>query len=194
MCDVRVTASYRKCNGNSILPGGRRLHQWPFGTFRACDDEPVAITFERDPPADEVRPLFAEYAASLSFDLSFQGFDDELAGLPGDYAPPTGALLLARVDGEPAGCVALRALDGGTGELKRLFVRPAHRGLGLGRKLVEQALDAAADLGYDAIRLDTTPEMRAAHQLYRTLGFREIEPYRENPVAGARYLELDLRP
>jgi ribosomal protein S18 acetylase RimI-like enzyme len=159
----------------------------------ACDDAPVAITFERDPPAEEIRPLFEEYAASLTFDLSFQDFAGELAGLPGGYAPPTGALLLARVDDEPAGCVALRALDGGPGELKRLYVRPAHRGLGLGRQLAERALAIAAELGYSSIRLDTTPEMGAAHELYRTLGFREIEPYRSNPVPGTRYLELDLR-
>src|SRR5262249_25237300 len=128
----------------------------------------------------------------LSFDLCFQGFESELASLPGDYSPPAGALLLARVDGEPVGCAALRRIDAATGELKRLYVRPGHRGLGLGRRLTETAVEAARERGYRRLRLDTTPEMAAAQDLYRSLGFREIAAYRENPVAGVRYLELDL--
>ena len=116
----------------------------------------------------------------------------ELAHLPGDYAPPGGALLLARVSGIPAGCVAVRRIDAGIGELKRLYVRPVQRGLGLGRLLTEAAAERARELGYQRLRLDTAPEMTAAHELYRRLGFREIDPYRENPVPGTRFLELDL--
>ena len=152
----------------------------------------MTIRIDRDPSADEVRPLLLEYAGSLSFDLCFQDFEGELAGLPGDYAPPDGALLLARVDGATAGCVALRRLDGTAGELKRLYVRPGHRRLGLGRALAESAITTARELGYGQLRLDTTPEMAAAHELYRSLGFREIAPYRPNPIAGTRYLELEL--
>jgi putative acetyltransferase len=152
----------------------------------------MTIRIERDPAPDEVRGLLLEYARSLSFDLGFQDFESELAGLPGDFAPPDGTLLLARADGAPAGCVALRRLDGTAGELKRLYVRPVARGRGLGRALAECAIATARELDYRQLRLDTTPEMAAAHELYRSLGFRQIEPYRPNPIAGTRYLELEL--
>ena len=151
---------------------------------------------EVDPKSDAdvaaARALFAEYAASLDVDLAFQGFAEELAALPAGYEAPTGTLLLADRDGAPIGCAAVRALEGGTCELKRLFVRPSARGLGLGRTLTERALERARELGYRRVRLDTLPSMSAAFALYRELGFREIAPYRFNPVPGTRYLERDL--
>ena len=139
-----------------------------------------------------VRALFAEYAAGLGFSLAFQGFDDELASLPGAYAPPRGALLLARTAAETAGCVALRPLAPDVCEMKRLFVRPAWRGTGLGARLAEAVVAEARRLAYARMRLDTTPEMGAAQSLYARLGFRDIPPYRENPVPGTRFLELTL--
>jgi GNAT superfamily N-acetyltransferase len=154
----------------------------------------VTLEVDHDPTPNDIRPLFREYGASLSFDLGFQNFEDELATLPGEYAQPRGRLFLARVDGEPAGCAALRPLVGSIGELKRLYVRPAYRGLRLGRLLATEAIAAARTLRYTRLRLDTTPEMAAAHRLYEALGFREIPAYRENPVPGTRYLELELEP
>jgi ribosomal protein S18 acetylase RimI-like enzyme len=151
-----------------------------------------AIDVVRDPPPEPVRALFREYADSLGFPLDFQGFDRELAELPGDYAPPRGMLLLAEVDGAAAGCAALRPFAGDVAELKRLYVRPAYRGLGLGRRLTETALADARDRGYRRVRLDTVPGMETAQALYVALGFREIRPYRPNPIPGARFLELEL--
>jgi len=143
---------------------------------------------------EQAGALFREYADSLPFDLGFQDFEQELARLPGPYAPPLGRLLLALVDEEPVGCVAIRPLADTTAELKRLYVRPAGRGIGAGRTLAQAAVEAAGALGYTRIVLDTAPGMDAAVGLYRSLGFVEIPAYRLNPVPGATYLELTLRP
>ena len=143
-----------------------------------------------------VREIFQEYAEGLGIDLRFQQFDAELAGLPGDYAEPRGALLLATVDGELAGCCALRPLDTAdypnTSEMKRLYVRKAFRGFGLGRLLTEAILDAARQAGYASVLLDTLNEMDTARNLYADLGFEEIPPYYHNPITGAHYLKVDI--
>ena len=140
--------------------------------------------------------LFREYADSLGLDLAFQNFDDELAQLPGDYAAPRGALLQAYVDGALAGCCALRPLDNAdipnAAEMKRLYVRRAFRGFGLGRQLAETILDAARQAGYACVLLDTLDDMEAARNLYADLGFQSIEPYYHNPIPGAHYLKADI--
>lgn len=165
----------------------------------------------------EARAIFREYAASLKVDLCFQNFDDELAALPGDYAEPRGTLLLALVEdasgtGAPsaaptlprpdgrmlqvAGCCALRPLDtvdyANAAEMKRLYVRPGFRGLGLGRRLVEAVLDAARSAGYACVLLDTLDDMESARALYEDLGFVEVPPYYHNPIAGSHYLKVEL--
>ena len=141
---------------------------------------------------EEVRSLFLEYQASLDVDLCFQGFADELARLPGNYAPPLGRLLLATVDGVPCGCVGLQAIDAEICEMKRLYVQAGLRGLGLGRLLVTRVLDEARAIGYQRIYLDTLPSMARAAAMYCAMGFEEIPPYRHNPIAGARYMALTL--
>jgi len=151
-----------------------------------------------DSPEDlaAIRALFLDYRAYLGIDLQFQGFDQELHTLPGDYAEPAGALLLARVDGLPAGCCAFRPLASSDHlnacEMKRLFVRPPFRGLGLGRLLVEQVMARAGLASYSTLLLDTLRDMEAARALYQELGFVEVAPYYHNPLPGAHYLMADL--
>lgn len=144
----------------------------------------------------DVRSLFQEYATQLNVDLCFQNFEAELAGLPGEYTEPRGALLMASVDGIPAGCCAIRPLDtadyANACEMKRLFVRPEFRRLGLGRQLTEQTMDLARMAGYDCLLLDTLNDMESARALYQELGFEEIPPYYFSPIEGAHYLKVQL--
>lgn len=145
---------------------------------------------------EAVRDIFREYADTLGIDLDFQDFESELASLPGDYAEPRGALLLAEVEGAIAGCCALRPLDNAdypnASEMKRLYVRRAFRGFGLGRELAEAMLDRARQAGYACVLLDTLDDMESARALYTDLGFEEIPPYYHNPIAGAHYLKVDI--
>jgi putative acetyltransferase len=139
------------------------------------------------------RELFLEYAQSLGFSLCFQNFDKELAGLPGDYAPPDGRLLLAEFATQLAGCVALHRLEAGICEMKRLYLRPQFRGKGFGRAIADRIITEARQIGYQRMRLDTVePVMRGAVAMYREIGFVEIPPYRTNPIAGAMYMEFKL--
>ena len=145
---------------------------------------------------DATRQILTEYAEQLGIDLCFQNFETELADLPGDYGAPGGALLLALVDGEVAGCCGLRALDSvdypNAAEMKRLYVRKAFRRFGLGRQMAEAVLDLARAAGYHCVLLDTLDDMESARALYTDLGFTDIPPYYHNPIAGAHYLKVDL--
>lgn len=141
---------------------------------------------------DEAQRLVREYAASLNVDLSFQNFDRELQHFTTEYAPPTGAFLLAEDAGQYVACIAVRQFSAGVGEIKRLYVAPAARGRGLGRLLVERIIVVARGIGYRSLLLDTLPFMRQAQSLYLALGFKPTAPYRYNPVAGSAFLRLDL--
>jgi ribosomal protein S18 acetylase RimI-like enzyme len=154
------------------------------------------VEYRADVPGDlpVVRELFEEYGRSLGFDLSFQGFDEELATLPGKYAPPNGTVIIARADGTPVGCVALRRIDQETCEMKRLYVRPAARGLHIGGELARRIIQAAEERGYRSMRLDTLQTMKSAVALYKGLGFQEIAPYIFNPIPGALFMEKRLQP
>ncbi len=154
------------------------------------------ITPSRPAEWDATRAIFREYALTLGVDLCFQNFEAEVDDLPGDYAEPRGALLLALVDGQVAGCCALRPLDNvdypNASEMKRLYVRQAFRSQGLGRQLAEAILDAARLAGYGCVLLDTLNDMEAARALYEDLGFEEIPPYYHSPIVGAHYLKVDI--
>lgn len=168
-------------NSSSVVSGPSVVRTFDFQ--QAGSPEQITI----------IRELFLEYAQSLGFSLCFQGFDQELAGLPGVYAPPAGRLILATQGGHAAGCVALHRLDAKYCEMKRLYVRRQFRGQGLGSHLAERIIADARQIGYKYLRLDTVePVMRRAVAMYRRLGFVEIEPYRPNPIDGALYMELQL--
>ena len=139
-----------------------------------------------------VRELISEYVASLDFDLRFQHFDEEFVELPGEYAAPDGCLLLAMHETKIAGCVALRKITQEVCEMKRLYVRPEFRGKGIGKDLAAAIIEEARKIGYKYMRLDTVPSMKEAVALYRSLGFKEIRPYRHNPIKGAMFMELAL--
>jgi len=174
----------------------RESKEVSFSSVASVRSAVTAFDFQRAKSPDQIaaiRELFLEYAQSLGFSLCFQSFDEELAGLPGDYAPPDGRLVLATSNGDPAGCVALHQLAREICEMKRLYVRPQFRGKGLGRELAEKIIAESRQLGYKKLRLDTVePVMKTAVAMYRTLGFREIPPYRQNPIEGALYMELQL--
>jgi putative acetyltransferase len=141
---------------------------------------------------DEARSLIQEYASSIGVSLCFQNFDQEMATLPGEYSPPSGALLLAENEGKPVGCVAIKKISEEVCEIKRLYVRPESRGKGIGKLLTESIIEKARNIGYTKVRLDTLPSMKEAISMYLGMGFKPIEAYRYNPVDGALYLELAL--
>lgn len=142
---------------------------------------------------EETKLLFIEYSQSLGVDLDFQNFETELNTLPGKYVPPSGALILALVDGRAAGCIALRKVDDDICEMKRLYVRNDYRGLGIGNKLISMIIEEASKLNYSYMRLDTLPTMKKAQELYRSYGFYDIEPYVYNPIIGTKFLEINLK-
>ncbi|MFQ5864807.1 MAG: GNAT family N-acetyltransferase [bacterium] len=150
------------------------------------------VQAETEDYLQHITELFKEYAASLDFDLSFQDFKQEVQHLPGEYAPPDGRLLLAVYNEQIAGCVALRKMTEDICEMKRLFVRPEFRGQGIGKALALVIIEEAHSVGYSKMRLDTVPSMKEANALYKSLGFKNIKPYRYNPIEGATFMELNL--
>jgi putative acetyltransferase len=185
--------------GQALIGKGRGHATLPVPVSTATFlDTPAIEWITPDSPETlgEARAIFLEYAQSLGIDLNFQAFDAELATLPGEYAAPRGALLLAWVEGVLAGCCALRPLDSvdysNAAEMKRLYVRKPFRRFGLGRQLAERMLDEARRAGYSCVLLDTLDDMEAARALYQDLGFEEIPPYYHNPHAGAHYLKVEL--
>jgi putative acetyltransferase len=164
--------------------------------FPSAQPEPQGFVLRQAETAAEIahaRELFLEYEKALGVSLCFQGFDKELSGLPGKYAPPSGRLLLGMYAGALAGCVALHALEPEIGEMKRLYLRAAFRGKGLGQAMVDAVVGEARAIGYRRLRLDTIePLMKSAVAMYRRMGFREIAPYCANPCEGALYMELEL--
>jgi ribosomal protein S18 acetylase RimI-like enzyme len=189
------------CRASTDDPGRSFLCMfWPIGLWdilmpvKPCPNLSVRISdAHHKEQVGTVRELFREYAEGIGFDLCFQNFDQELAELPGKYAPPEGRLLLALEGREVAGCVASRKIGDGTCEMKRLYVRPAFRGRGIGRMLAKAVIDAAGDCGYERMRLDTLSSMNQAIVLYESLGFRRTEPYYHNPSACAVFMEIKLR-
>jgi len=166
----------------------------PSDSTTAFLSSPNVTLFQADTPEHVglARALFREYAAAIGTDLEYQGFSAELAALPDPYVPPTGALLIAQVGDEVAGCVGLRPIGDGVGEMKRLYVRPAYRKFGLGQQLVQAVIDAARRAGHRELRLDTLPSMAAAQALYRRLGFAEIPPYNDTHLPGTRFYAIKL--
>ncbi len=150
------------------------------------------VTVETNEELEIIKELFVEYADSLGFDLDFQDFKQELANLCGDYAPPKGCLLVAKYKGQIAGCVGLKQFSDDICEMKRLYIRPEFRGLGIGRVLAEAIIEQARKIGYTLVRLDTVPTMKVARALYQSLDFKQISQYRYNPIEGAEFMELKL--
>jgi putative acetyltransferase len=170
------------------------LHsQIPGGKFLKEPSSMIQIIHSHMPEqVGKVRSLFGQYAISMGLNLGFQNFDDELINLPGDYTPPAGALLMAVERSASIGCVAMRPIDRSICEMKLLFVKPAHRGKGVGRQLMESIVDEAKKAGYLSMRLDAIPTMHEAIRLCQSIGFHEIEPTCWNPIPGALYFEMDL--
>jgi putative acetyltransferase len=199
MKDLLKHRPFFSCNQSQFrkIWGSRDSKKFPADRGIILKDDQTMIELVRvDTPEkiEKTRKIFRQYARFVDFDLSFQGFAEELASLPGDYSSPAGGLLLAQEGNETAGCVALRKIGDGICEMKRLFVSPQHRGSGIGRILADAIIKEAQKLGYKRMRLDTVPPMTSAIGLYRSLGFEEIPPYCHNPVPGAKFFELQLEP